>query len=90
MLAHLVNGSLEEVVQQEARLGQGAGADNHRGVRGVQLLLDRGWGGGKEPASPGLPHRPGAPPASLPGPKGTLVSSSCTMVAWQSPMLSLM
>lgn len=39
---HLVNGGFQEVVQQQPGFGQGAGADHHRGVRGVQLLLKRG------------------------------------------------
>lgn len=39
---HLVDGGFQEVVQQQPGFGQGAGADHHRGVRGVQLLLKRG------------------------------------------------
>lgn len=90
LLAHLVNGRLEEIVQQETGFGQGAGTDDHRCVRGVQLLLR--WGG-REPLSLRLSPTPLIPSASAqarPGPVGTLVSSSCTMVAWQSVMLSLM
>lgn len=84
MLAHFVYGSLQEVVQQVTCFSQRARADHYWGVHRIQLILQ------------GNTIRLFVHSYSLTSIitvivcLNTLVSSICTIVAWQSDRLSLM
>lgn len=86
-ITHFVYGSLQEVVQQVSCFSQRAGADHHRGVHRVQLILQENTVLGITTCHfSQLDSKHYRVCVYV----NTLVSSICTMVAWHSDRLSLM